>query len=49
MTLDGGLGHAVERMFGLICEDSGMRFVEHTRLPERRRRDEPTMMERGAS
>jgi len=26
MTLDGGLGHAVERMFGLICEDSGMRL-----------------------
>ena len=49
MTLDGGLGHAVERMFGLICEDSGMRFVEHTRLPEQRRRDEPTRMERGAS
>jgi lipopolysaccharide biosynthesis protein len=49
MTLDGGLGHAVERMFGLICEDSGMRFVEHTRLPEQRRRDEPTTMERGAS
>ncbi|TMK14667.1 MAG: hypothetical protein E6G72_01360, partial [Alphaproteobacteria bacterium] len=49
MTLDGGLGHAVERMFGLICEDSGMRFVEHTRLPEQRRCDEPTRMERGAS
>jgi tetratricopeptide (TPR) repeat protein len=49
MTLDGGLGHAVERMFGLICENSGMRFVEHTRLPEQRRRDELIRMERGAS
>src|SRR5690348_3453114 len=49
MTLDGGLGHAVERMFGLICEDSGMRFVEHTRLPEERCRDEPMTMERRAS
>jgi lipopolysaccharide biosynthesis protein/tetratricopeptide (TPR) repeat protein len=34
LILDGGLGHAVERMFGLICEAAGMRFVEHTRLPE---------------
>jgi lipopolysaccharide biosynthesis protein len=49
MTLDGGLGHAVERMFGLICEDSGMRFVEHTHLPGECRRDEPMMMERGVS
>src|SRR5262249_43529534 len=31
--LDGGLGHAVERLFGLICEEAGMHFVEHTRLP----------------
>jgi tetratricopeptide (TPR) repeat protein/glycosyltransferase involved in cell wall biosynthesis len=29
---DGGLGHAVERMFGLICERAGMRVVEHGRL-----------------
>jgi lipopolysaccharide biosynthesis protein/tetratricopeptide (TPR) repeat protein len=29
---DGGLAHAVERMFGLICEDAGMRVVESGRL-----------------
>lgn len=34
LILDGGLGHAVERMFGLICEEAGMRFVEHTQLPQ---------------
>jgi lipopolysaccharide biosynthesis protein/GT2 family glycosyltransferase len=31
---DGGLGHAVERMFGLICEDAGMRVAEHSRVKE---------------
>jgi lipopolysaccharide biosynthesis protein len=31
---DGGLGHAVERMFGLICEDAGMRVLESGRLAE---------------
>jgi lipopolysaccharide biosynthesis protein len=31
---DGSLGHAVERMFGLICEDAGMRVVETSQLPE---------------
>jgi lipopolysaccharide biosynthesis protein len=29
---DGGLAHAVERMFGVICEDAGMRFAEHSSL-----------------
>jgi len=32
-SLDGGLGHAVERIFGLLCEEEGMHFVEQTRLP----------------
>jgi lipopolysaccharide biosynthesis protein len=31
---DGSLPHAVERMFGLICEDAGMRVVESSRLTE---------------
>ncbi len=31
---DGALAHAVERMFGLICEDAGMRVVEHGGLTE---------------
>jgi lipopolysaccharide biosynthesis protein/GT2 family glycosyltransferase/tetratricopeptide (TPR) repeat protein len=34
LKLDGGLGHAVERMFGLICEDAGMRVVEHGQLAQ---------------
>jgi len=34
LKVDGGLGHAVERMFGLICEDAGMRVVETSRLTE---------------
>jgi lipopolysaccharide biosynthesis protein len=29
---DGRLAHAVERMFGLICEDAGMRVAEHSGL-----------------
>jgi lipopolysaccharide biosynthesis protein len=29
---DGSLGHAIERMFGLICEDAGMQVIEHSRL-----------------
>jgi lipopolysaccharide biosynthesis protein len=33
---NGLLSHAVERLFGLICEEAGMRFVEHTQLPEAR-------------
>jgi len=32
IPFDGGLGHATERMFGLICEDAGMQVVEHSRL-----------------
>ena len=32
--VDGSLGHAVERMFGLICEDAGMRVVEHGELKQ---------------
>jgi O-antigen biosynthesis protein len=32
--VDGGLAHAVERMFGLICESEGMRVVESGRLAE---------------
>jgi lipopolysaccharide biosynthesis protein len=31
---DGSLPHAVERMFGLICEDAGMRVVEASQLRE---------------
>src|SRR5262249_4454788 len=31
---DGGLAHAVERMFGLICEDAGMRVIETGRLTQ---------------
>jgi lipopolysaccharide biosynthesis protein/GT2 family glycosyltransferase len=34
LKVDGGLGHAVERMFGLICEDAGMRVVESSRLAQ---------------
>ncbi len=29
---DGALGHSVERMFGLICEDAGMRVAEWSQL-----------------
>jgi lipopolysaccharide biosynthesis protein len=32
MPVNGALGHAVERMVGLICEDAGMRFVEYGEL-----------------
>src|SRR5262249_3668227 len=32
MPQDGSLAHALERMFGLVCEDAGMRVVEHTEL-----------------
>jgi glycosyltransferase involved in cell wall biosynthesis len=35
LTLDGGLAHAVERIFGLICEDAGMRVVESGQLAAR--------------
>jgi lipopolysaccharide biosynthesis protein len=31
---NGGMAHAVERMFGLICEDAGMRIVESNQLAE---------------
>ena len=31
---DGSLPHAVERMFGLICENAGMRVVETSQLRE---------------
>jgi GT2 family glycosyltransferase len=31
---DGALCHAVERMFGLICEDTGMRIAESGQLAE---------------
>jgi GT2 family glycosyltransferase/lipopolysaccharide biosynthesis protein len=31
---DGSLPHALERMFGLICEDAGMRVVESSQLPQ---------------
>jgi lipopolysaccharide biosynthesis protein len=31
---NGGLAHAVERMFGLICEEAGMRVVESGRLAD---------------
>jgi lipopolysaccharide biosynthesis protein/GT2 family glycosyltransferase len=34
LELDGGLGHAVERIFGLICEDAGMRVVESGQLAD---------------
>jgi lipopolysaccharide biosynthesis protein/GT2 family glycosyltransferase len=39
LQVDGGMAHAVERMFGLICEDAGMRVVERGQLtapPHRR-------------
>ena len=32
LQIDGSLAHAVERVFGLICEDAGMRVVECSRL-----------------
>jgi GT2 family glycosyltransferase/glycosyltransferase involved in cell wall biosynthesis len=32
--IDGGLCHAVERVFGLICVHAGMRVVEHGQLAE---------------
>jgi lipopolysaccharide biosynthesis protein/GT2 family glycosyltransferase/ADP-heptose:LPS heptosyltransferase/tetratricopeptide (TPR) repeat protein len=32
LSVDGGLGHAIERIFGLICEAGGMRVVEQSRL-----------------
>jgi lipopolysaccharide biosynthesis protein len=31
---DGALAHAVERMFGLVCEDAGMRVAERSQLEE---------------
>lgn len=34
LDLDGGLGHAIERMFGLLCEQAGMRVIEHGQLAE---------------
>ena len=34
LKLDGSLVHAVERMFGLICEDAGMRVAETGQLAE---------------
>jgi lipopolysaccharide biosynthesis protein len=34
LKVDGSLGHAVERIFGLICEDAGMRVVETSQLLE---------------
>jgi lipopolysaccharide biosynthesis protein len=34
VEMDGSLAHAVERMFGLICEDAGMRVAESGRLGE---------------
>ena len=34
MFVDGGLGHAIERIFGLICHYGGMRAVEHSDLLE---------------
>jgi len=34
LPVDGGLGHAVERMFGLFCEDAGMYVLEHSRIAE---------------
>jgi lipopolysaccharide biosynthesis protein len=34
MDRDGGLAHAIERTFGLICEDAGMRIVESGRLTD---------------
>jgi lipopolysaccharide biosynthesis protein len=32
LQVDGGLAHAIERMFGLICEDAGMRVAEWSQL-----------------
>ncbi|WP_170296048.1 glycoside hydrolase family 99-like domain-containing protein [Azospirillum brasilense] len=34
MPVNGALGHAVERMFGLICEDAGMKFVESSKIDD---------------
>jgi tetratricopeptide (TPR) repeat protein len=34
LFIDGGLGHAIERIFGLICREAGMRAVEHGDLLE---------------
>jgi lipopolysaccharide biosynthesis protein len=34
IKIDGSLAHAVERMFGLICEEAGMRVAESTQLLE---------------
>jgi lipopolysaccharide biosynthesis protein len=34
IQIDGSLAHAVERMFGLICEEAGMRVTESTQLLE---------------
>jgi lipopolysaccharide biosynthesis protein len=39
---NGGLPHALERMFGLICEDAGMRVVESGKLPERVQKPAPS-------
>lgn len=33
---DGSLGHAIERVFGLLCEHAGRRVIEHSRLAEDR-------------
>jgi lipopolysaccharide biosynthesis protein/GT2 family glycosyltransferase/ADP-heptose:LPS heptosyltransferase/tetratricopeptide (TPR) repeat protein len=40
MPQDGALAHAIERIFGLVCEDAGMRAVEHTELRPSRIVDE---------
>jgi tetratricopeptide (TPR) repeat protein len=32
LPLDGALGHAIERVFGLICRKTGMRVMEHGSL-----------------
>jgi lipopolysaccharide biosynthesis protein len=34
VKMDGSLAHAVERVFGLICEDAGMRVVESGQLTQ---------------
>ncbi len=42
---NGALAHAVERMFGLICEDAGMRVAEWSKSQKRR----PSVRRRGSS
>lgn len=32
LATDGALAHAIERIFGLVCEDAGMRVVEHDKI-----------------